>query len=65
MEESGGIYCSLCNMYHGVYSQTMSPGKDMYKFSKHKHLSPSRNIKEGEDIYNYLYVESFICTYTT
>ena len=63
IEESGGVYCSLCNVYHGVYSQTMSPGKDMYKFSKH--LSLSKNMKEGEDIYNYLYVESFICTYTT
>ena len=34
MEEPDGVYCSLCNKYHGVHSQTLSSaGKDINKFT--------------------------------
>ena len=38
---------SLCNMYHGINSQTTSPGKDIYKFSN---LLSYKNTVE-ENIY--------------
>ena len=44
----------------------MSPGKDMYKFNNTSlHQKNMKNMKEGEDIYNYLYVEPFMCAYMT
>ena len=63
MEESGGVYCSLCNVFHGVYSQTMSRGKDMYKFNNTS--LHQEKYQKYEDIYDYLYVEPFICMYMT
>ena len=54
MEELGGVYCSCCNMYHNVHSQTMLPGKDMYKFNKH--LSPSKKIQMMKRIYTVVYM---------
>ena len=34
MEEPDGVYYPLCNKYHSVHSQTMSPaGKDINKFT--------------------------------
>ena len=57
MEESGGVYCSLCNVYHGVYCQTMSPGKDMYKFNNTSlHQEKYQKYERGRG-----YIQLFIC----
>ena len=52
LEESDGMYCSLCSKYHGVSSQAMLPDKDIFKFSN---LSYKNNIEKN----TYLHVESF------
>ena len=48
LEESDGVYYSLCNTYHGVHSQTMLPGKDIYNF--YNYLSNKNNVEENIDI---------------
>ena len=56
MEESGGVYCHLCNKHHGVHSQTMSPaGKDINNFT-----NPLFNNNGNTIVY---YVEPFIHKY--
>ena len=55
LEESDDIYCSLCNKYHGINSQTMSPGKDIYKLTNR--LSYKNAVEKNTNIYN---VESFM-----
>ena len=57
LEETDGMYCSLCNMHH-VHSQNMSPdGKDICQSS----LSSKNN--RGE--HKYLKYRAFLYMYVT